>query len=68
MNRILTPVLCFAAGLAISAIAQPATTPSQTAIVCVFNTSTPTGPATGNYILAQCDAFGRLRTVTGAWP
>ena len=68
MRYVIVGVLGFVCGLAISAWAQPATTPGQTAVVCAFSSVTPNGPATGNFILAQCDSFGRLRTVTGGWP
>ncbi len=64
----LAGVLGFASGTAIMALAQAVTTPPIFALACAYNTSTPTGPATGNFILAQCDSVGRFRTITGGWP
>ena len=45
------------------AVAQQATTPSSTALVCAF-TTTPTTVTTGNFVFVQCDTHGYLLTKT----
>ena len=64
--NILIGVLCFAAGLAVQAVAQAVTTPPIVALACAYNAATPTGTS-GQFMLVQCDINGRVRTVTGSF-
>jgi hypothetical protein len=55
-------VIVAAAGITY-ALAQQATTPSQTALVCAYN-ATPVSVTTGQFVMVQCDAHGYLLTKT----